>query len=127
MTKDFTAWHEVKKQVHEQHPVPTFKEREIWWGCVGVNVGIETDGKNRLFNRPVLVLRKFNKYAFYGVPLSTKLKDNRYYLPVSFKGQIVSALISQMRIFDSKRITHLMGRLQDAEFEKVREAIKAIL
>ena len=73
---------------------------------MGINIGNELDGKNEFFNRPVLVLRKFNRFIFYGIPLSSKIKeDNPYYVPIHVKGRTVSAIISQMRLFDSKRLT----------------------
>src|SRR6266446_7685513 len=60
MQKDFPGWHRQKAQLHAQHQTPTFQEREIWWCSVGVNVGHEMDGKNQFYNRPVLIVRKFN-------------------------------------------------------------------
>jgi hypothetical protein len=31
------------------------------------------DGKNQFYNRPVLIVRKFNSHIFFGVPLTTKM------------------------------------------------------
>ena len=76
MQKDFPGWHRQKEQLHAQHHTPTFQEREIWWCSVGVNVGHEMDGKNQFYNRPVLIVRKFNPHIFFGVPLTTKMKQN---------------------------------------------------
>ena len=70
MQKDFPGWHRHKEQLHAQHHTPTFQEREIWWCSVGVNVGHEMDGKNQFYNRPVLIVRKFNPHIFFGVPLT---------------------------------------------------------
>jgi mRNA interferase MazF len=85
MQKDFPGWHRHKEQLHAQHHTPTFQEREIWWCGVGVNVGHEMDGKNQFYNRPVLIVHKFNPHIFFGVPLTTKIKQNPYYLPIRFK------------------------------------------
>ncbi len=78
-----------------------FKERDIWWTSIGVNVGFEEDGKHEKFIRPVLVLKKFNRMLFLGVPMSTKFKDNKYYFKVTVKGKNVSILISQIRVFSA--------------------------
>ena len=60
--KDFDSWNTEKKQLEEFGPdVLIFHEREIWWCSIGVNLGDEQDGKNELFERPVLVVRKFNR------------------------------------------------------------------
>ena len=41
--------------------------------------------ENQFYNRPVLIVRKFNPHIFFGVPLTTKIKQNPYYLPMRFK------------------------------------------
>lgn len=46
---------------------------------MGVNIGYEEDGKNEKFERPVLILKKFNQYLILVVPLSSKIKNNKYY------------------------------------------------
>jgi len=98
--KDFDTWIVKKKGLHYRSVVPPlFKERDIWWVSVGVNVGFEEDGKDSNYVRPVLIVKKFNREIFLGVPMSTKLKNNKYYIPVTVKKNSVSVMISQMRIF----------------------------
>lgn len=124
MEKDFPGWHQLKAQLHAQPDVSVFQEREIWWCCVGVNIGFEADGKHEYFNRPVLVVRKFNKRFFFGIPLTTQRKpDNPYYFPLHFHGRENCALLSQARPFDAKRLTHKMGRLPKNTFNQVKKAL----
>ena len=52
--KDFDRWNEKKKHVEATERIFYVKEREIWWCMLGVNVGREIDGKNDVFERPVL-------------------------------------------------------------------------
>lgn len=66
MQEDFEGWHKVKTEIQAKQGAPSYKNREIWWYKVGVNVGDEEDGKGVNFNRPVLVVRKFNKRIFWG-------------------------------------------------------------
>lgn len=73
--KDFDGWHPIKTKIELDGKTPTIRQREIWWGSIGVNIGVEQDGKNRLYERPVLVVRKFNHRHFMGIPLTTQLKD----------------------------------------------------
>lgn len=118
--KDFDGWIAKKKKTDAiKSRAPYFRERDIWWVSVGVNVGFEEDGKNGNFVRPVLVIKKFNQELFMGLPMSTKLKNNKYYLPVSMQGRKVSVLISQLRVFSSKRIWNKLGELDTADFVKV--------
>lgn len=101
--KDFDSWIIKKKDCHYAIKTPPlFKERDIWWVSVGANVGFEEDGKNGNFVRPVLIVKKFNRELFLGAPMSTKLKDNKYYILVTVKGNTVSVMTSQIRVFSSK-------------------------
>ena len=104
-----------------------FKERDIWWISIGINIGFEEDGKHERYLRPVLILKKFNRDLFLGIPMSTKIKDNRYYISVSVNNQTVSALISQIRVFSAKRMQDKLAELDKGDFEKVKiEVIKMI-
>lgn len=123
-SKEFDKWIEKKKGCHYQIKTPPlFKERDIWWISVGVNVGFEEDGKNDNFVRPVLVVKKFNRELFLGMPMSTKLKDNKYYIPVSVKKKTVSVMTSQLRVFSSKRIWNKLAELDEGDFFRVLEEI----
>lgn len=122
--KEFDKWIKKKKEYNLRKVTASFfNEREIWWVSTGVNVGFEEDGKNDNFSRPVLVIKKFNNELFLGVPLSTKLKDNKYYVQISVKGRIVSAMTSQIRAFSSKRIWDKLAVLDDGDFLKINEEI----
>jgi mRNA interferase MazF len=122
--KDFNNWIIKKKQLHESVKIsPLFKERDIWWVSIGVNVGYEEDGKHEKFLRPVLVLKKFNRDLFLGIPMSTKIKDNRYYVQVTVKNKIVSTLISQIRVFSANRIQDKLIEMDKGDFEKVRNEV----
>lgn len=123
MNKNFDEWNVVKKTLDDKHRTPTFKQREVWWCSVGLNVGHEENGKNEFFNRPVLVVRKFNNQIFLGVPLSTKIKDNKFYHPIHLKGKSGSVLLSQIRVWDSKRLTHKVGDITQDQFDLVRRKV----
>lgn len=126
--KDFLGWHNLKIRLDGDNNLPTFKEREVWWCSIGVNIGHEIDGKTPgKYNRPVLILKKFNQNLFWGVPLTTQVKINRYYIPIDFKGKNQCAMITHLRLYDSKRITHMVGNLPEPDFEKIKQAVKNLL
>lgn len=123
--KDFDSWNLRKKVIDNKESLaPLFKERDIWWLSVGINVGFEEDGKHENFVRPVLVLKKFNRMLFFGIPLSKQLKDNPYYFPITLKEETVSALISQIRVFSSKRMWNKIGELDSKDYNEVLEYLK---
>ena len=43
---------------------PSFKEGELWWCSIGINVGVEIFGKGPDAVRPVVIFKKINKFLF---------------------------------------------------------------
>lgn len=128
MYSEYDRWNEVKKKISEScHKPPYYNELDVWWVSIGLNIGYEVYGKGKDFGRPVLILKKFNRFTFLGIPLSTKLKENRYYIPITLNGRKVSALISQVRVFSSDRILCKIAELDLRDYEKVLEKVLDIL
>lgn len=127
MSKDFDKWNEHKKRINETDADLYFYERDIWWCSLGVNVGFEQDGKNEHFTRPILILKKFSKDVFIGIPLSTSKKEGRYYFKFKFNNQESNALLSQIRLFDTKRLVDKLGKLPKSVFKEIRQRAKDIL
>ena len=126
MNKDFDAWNKIKKETNIKQLPPLFSEREIWWCTLGINIGSEEDGKGINYLRPVLVLRKFNKGIFYGLPITSKAKDDEFHISIN-SGEIKGSIIlSQMRLIDSKRLSHLAGKITSDELKKVKKKLKAL-
>ncbi len=123
--KDFDGWNVVKKQLHQAEGRNVyFKEREIWFCALGINIGFEQDGKNDSFERPVLILKKFNQYVFWGVPLSTKIKpDNTHYLMLEHDGLKFSAIVSQLRLYSSNRLVRKLYQLGRAQYQLAVERV----
>ena len=132
MKKDYGEWHKKKKILNERKDVDNifFREREVWWTALGVNIGFEQDGKGEEFRRPVLILKKYNKYLVLVVPLTTKIKkDNKYYIDCSIMNDTIPrmAIISQVRPIDTKRFIDKLGVADEDSFIKIKNAIKAML
>ena len=125
--KNFDEWNDLKRTLNSQNTVPLFREREIWWCSIGLNIGHEQDGKNRAFNRPVLIIKKFNNRLFWGVPLSTKIKNSPHYHTFIFKDVKQSALLTQLRLLDANRITKRMGRMGNKQFNDIKITLRCYL
>ncbi|MDO8517918.1 MAG: type II toxin-antitoxin system PemK/MazF family toxin [bacterium] len=125
--KDFDSWNNLKKRIDARSDSDRvyFSEREIWWAQIGLNVGFEQDGKGELVQRPVLVIRKFNKRVLLVLPLSTKHKPgNRYYFNfVCPDGVERSAILSQLRLIDIKRLTERMFVIEEKIFLGIKKAL----
>lgn len=121
MLKRFLEWIGLKEKLHgSEHKPPLFKEGEIWWCYVGENIGIEANGKGERFTRPIFIFKKYDKYSFLGLPLSTKSKTGSWYAPIVFGGQNQIITLMQGRVFDYRRLKEKMGELEEHEADKVR-------
>ena len=54
-------WLRITIRLRNRQRKPLFKEGEIWWCSIGLNVGDEEYGKGPFFQRPVLIFKKFTK------------------------------------------------------------------
>jgi PemK-like, MazF-like toxin of type II toxin-antitoxin system len=81
---DFDAWNIQKQAIHAAARWPIFREGQVWWCALGVNVGSEVYGKGPQRTRPVIVLRKLSRESCIVVPVTsvqpTRLSD--WYHPI---------------------------------------------
>jgi mRNA interferase MazF len=128
MEKDFFGWAKVKQQVHERTHPPYFGVGKIWWCSLGANLGHEQDGKGNRWTRPVVVLSKFNEHTAGAVPLTGRKRRGRYYLPLGeVGGRPSSAILSQLRLIDSRRLLEKLGSISREKHAELKKAVTAIL
>jgi mRNA interferase MazF len=126
--KDFQLWHKVKEEIHSSEKKLYFYEQEVWFCSLGANVGFEQDGKGDRFGRPVVIVKKFNKDVFLGIPLTTKIKTGKYYFPIHLSDEIQrNAILSQIRLIDAKRLYQKIGFVSEDEFEGMKKALIRII
>lgn len=124
MKKDFKKWHWIKSALDFQAKRPYFYEREIWWCSMGLNVGFEQDGKGSDFSRPILIVKKFNHEVFIGLPLTTKPKVGKYYIDLNLNDLINrKVILSQVRLFDAKRLQEKLSTIDRSQFLKIKKAV----
>lgn len=126
--KDFDIWNIEKKKIHHETVAPFYHQREVWWCSLGVNVGSEQDGTGKNFDRPVVVIKGFNKDIFFGVALTGKRKEGKYYLPLgTIEDREASAVLSQVKLIDAKRLVRKIATLDQALFEQLKVAVQKTL
>lgn len=121
--KDFDGWNVRKKEIQATEFTTFANEREIWWCALGVNIGDEEDGKNSLFERPVLILKKFNRQIVLVVPLTTKPKPNRYYFQLQHGHEPSAVILSQLRLISTKRLTRRIKIIGKKQFEEIKTQV----
>lgn len=125
--KDFDGWHKLKTQLHRKVSRAMPREGEVWFCSVGVNIGYEIDGKHSWFERPVLILKCWGKDSFLGVPMSSTLRSSDYCMVVTVRNVPRGVVVTQMRLFDRRRLLRRVGELSVRDFNNVRWRLCVLL
>ena len=126
----FDDWNILKNKLNNLKMSINIKERSVYFINLGKNIGFEENGKGVLFLRPIIVLKKFNKYLFLGIPLTSsnlKNKNNIFYYQFFINNKNNCAILSQIRLFDTKRILNKIGVVSINYFFEIKKRIKQML
>ncbi len=124
MSKNFDIWNHHKKDLHKRERIVFFNEREVWWCSIGLNIGSEQDG-GKFFERPVLIVKKFNRDTFWALPLTTSKALNNLFFHLSDRDSI-SVSLTQLRLTSSKRLERFMYKVNKEEFIGIIVRIKEL-
>ncbi|HRZ30319.1 MAG TPA: type II toxin-antitoxin system PemK/MazF family toxin [Candidatus Paceibacterota bacterium] len=127
LVKIFVDWTKLKIRIHsmEVESVIYPKKREIWWASLGQNIGVEINGKNDNYERPVLIVKVFNEKSILVAPISSTKKTDKYLIEfISNEGNRNVVNISQLKMLSSKRLLRLVGEMGDQDFSKVKDNLR---
>jgi mRNA interferase MazF len=127
MIKDFDRWNRRKKRLDATTFDRYVHEREVWWCALGVNIGVEADGKHDNSERPVVVLYKFSRDAVLVVPLTSVAKPNPYYVSFSHDDRVFAAVFSQIRLISTKRLLRKIYRMDRRIFDEIKRLIMVLV
>ena len=128
MNKRFNEWNEVKQTLHnKQNKIVIPKEREVYWASIGINIGFEQDGKGDIFSRPVLIVKRYSKNLFFGIPLSTRIKDGSFFFTFLLNGKQSNALLVQAKVYDTKRLENRIGMIGKDDFTTLKRKLRELL
>jgi mRNA-degrading endonuclease toxin of MazEF toxin-antitoxin module len=126
--KEFDKWNERKKKIdcYTKNILPN--KRQVWWLSIGLNVGVEEDGKNDNFERPILVVKVFNRQCFLGIPITSLDKSNKkYYFPIVHNNRKSFLVLSQIRLFSTKRLSRKIYRIDSQDFLEMKKELKKVI
>ncbi|OGH65235.1 MAG: hypothetical protein A2821_03650 [Candidatus Magasanikbacteria bacterium RIFCSPHIGHO2_01_FULL_41_23] len=130
--KDFSEWHNIKHKIENFQVEKLFHDREIWWCSLGSNIGFEQDGKNAKYERPILIFRKFSKGMFWGLPLTSKEKDDIFHHKIILhlidqnekpQEKISRVILSQLRLLSAKRLIRRVARINEKIFAEIEKQV----
>lgn len=125
--KDFDSWNQEKKMVDRKVVSKSlfFHSREIWWCNTGLNIGVEVNGKNKNFDRPMLIVKKFNADLIWVLPLVSRGKTNPYYYTLNHETIQSSVVLSQIKAISTKRLLRRLGIISQSDFEQIVFKLKS--
>ena len=127
MEKDFDTWNEQKKILENKKQTVLYKEGDIWWTSIGINVAAESCGKWDTFRRPVLILKKLSASSAIVIPLTTKEKTGTWFQDIDIHGEKSWALLYQIRMMSANRFQRRLATLDDTDFERVKKKLQQLL
>jgi len=127
MQKDFDRWNKAKKEIDRSAFTQFVHIREVWWCSLGVNVGREEDGNQEFFERPVLVLNKFNENMVLAIPMTSTVRNTPYHFRIPYNGAEVALVLSQLRLVSAKRLRRRMFQMPEPLFDEVRHAVQRMI
>lgn len=120
MRKNFAKWNCNKIQLEDCHRKILYKEGEIWWTHIGVNLGVESCGKGENFQRPVLILKKLGKYSCIVLPVTTQPQNGHSYIQYSQREHTVWIMLNQIKTISIKRIYRRQLTLLEKDFIHIK-------
>ena len=126
--QEFEKWNQEKILLNKNNNLRTYREWELWYISMWKNIWFEQDWKWEKFLRPVLIFKKFNKNIFYWIPLTTKEKNNIFHFWfINTKWKQSFAILSQMRLFDSKRLLRNIWSIKFRDLKILKQKIKELI
>lgn len=124
--KDFDNWNALKKKIENYKRAPV-RAGEIYWCQMGLNVGVEQDGKGDSFLRPIVVLKKYSHQIVLGAPLTTKIHKGNWYFNIQIEGQKCQVILNQSKPIDTKRLLSSIVEISEKELERMVDAFCELL
>lgn len=122
---EYDKWNNKKKEIQINMKNKYYHPREIWWCCLGINIGHEQDGEGKTYERPILIIKALSRDTCIVVPLTTSNRGNDYCIYIAdICGKISYALIDQIRVIDTKRLINKIHYLEMNIFRLVVKSIK---
>jgi len=128
MENGFDKWNKIKKELSKKELSLNIYPREIWWCYLGINVGVETNGKNKSFKRPVIIMKVYNKDTVLVLPLTSREKKDLFHYKIKTMGVISYVKLTQSRVISNRRLCIKIESLNKETFKDLKKKwIKFIL
>lgn len=131
LRQKYNDWNIKKQDIQFKEPKcgPKiyFKEGDIWWCSLGLNIGSESYGKGEKFRRPVLIVKKFSGDLCAALPLTSQEKTGTWFIDITLHGKKKWVMLYQIRTLNKKRFYLKMGQLDDTDMKRVKQKLETLL
>jgi len=118
----------LKQNINKKVKILYFREWQIWYINMWINIWFEEDGKKENFSRPVLILKKFSKDTFLWIPTTSIIKKWKFYYNIGEIKWIQNFLIlSQIRLYSSKRLLSHIWWISMEEWKNIKKKINKLI
>ncbi len=118
--KNFDEWNNIKKNIEKFTPDFNVDMREVWWVSLGINIGSEACGKNDNFERPVIVLKKFDSNNFFVLPITSTINEGDHFYTIFMNGQDRCVMLHQGKFINKRRFLRRMQILSESKFDGIK-------
>ena len=132
--KNFDAWNEIKKETDATVRQVFAHEREVWWCSLGINIGAEIDGKHDGFERPVIIMRVYNKDTMLVLPATSRAKLDKFHTSLKIQSKdkntkaattkTVYVKLTQARVISSKRLIRKVSVVNKEDFSNIQNEFR---
>lgn len=127
LNQEFETWNKLKQKIHKKKKLIFAKEGEIYWISFGKNIGSEAVGKGDVFSRPGVIIKELYK-GYIVLPLTTTIREGSYFFNFQdSKGIMQSAILSQIKFVDIKRIKGHISQMEEKDFKQLRNKLQKFL
>lgn len=129
LSKTSWLWADQVRQLNDKKDAILFSgPREVWHCYFGVNIGHEQNGDESTFLRPAVIMQQFGRHMLWVVPLSTKTPINsQHHHLFEYKGIQYSALVTQQRSIDSRRLARKLYTLDPANYYQIQVRVARMM
>ncbi len=128
MQKKFDDWNNLKQKINKKNKIVYFREWQVWYINMWINIWYEEDWKKENSSRPVLILKKFSKDTFLGISTTSIEKKWKFYFNIWEINKINNFLIlSQVRLYSSKRLLSHIWWISIEMLKNVKKKISKLI
>jgi len=128
LEEEYNKWSKLKQKINKKKNIVYFREGQIWYINMWINIWYEEDWKKDNYSRPVLILKKFSKDTFLWISTTSISKKWKFYYNIwNIKWINNFLILSQIRLYSSKRLLSHIWWISIEESKNIKKKISKLI